>query len=120
MGRKELDTNWPKITKTMKDINKIFVKHSVKYYSKAWKHRNDILHSNEVYRKYVIEWNSNLVSMIQTGNKPEMRKYLRTYVIKVDNCTNSYIQKWNVQAYEMYMKAEKEETRDIRMFFRTV
>jgi len=114
--------NWSNVNQqtsfNMKKINKIIVKISVQFYSKCWKHRNEIMHSPEIYRKYMEEWYCNLRELIVRGNKPEMHKYLKTYEINVDQCSTSYIRKWNIDASEMYKKASTERLSDIRMFFR--
>ena len=37
-------------------LNKIIVKHSIAFYSKAWNHRNQILYKPEKYKQYIVEW----------------------------------------------------------------
>ena len=113
--------NWMDVNVTpslrMKNINKILVKYSLTFYSKAWTHRNMILHSPEIYRQFVVEWHKRIIQLIEKCTKPDMRRYLRTYEITVKKCSNSYIRKWNMDAIDMYKKAENEESRDIRLFF---
>ena len=101
----------------MKKINKILVKCSVTFYSKAWKHRNNIMHNIEAYRQFVIQWHKNVIDLIEKSAKPDMRRYLRTYEINAEKCTNSYIRTWNMKAMAMYKKVQNEESRDIRLFF---
>ena len=77
----------------MKRINKIIVKRSVHYYSKAWKHRNEMLHNPEKYQYYMIEWYKNVINLIKHCNKPELCMYARAYKIDIDKCSTSYIRK---------------------------
>jgi len=116
--------NWMDVTKetsiAMKKVNKILVKNSVNFYAKSWKQRNEIMHNPETYRVYVIEWYNKVCEMIEKGNKPDMRRYLETYKLEVEKCSNSYIRKWNIDATDMYKKANTEKLSDIRMFFNRV
>ena len=101
--------NWMNIeerntTTKMKKMNKVLVKQSVIFYSKAWAHRNKILHDQETYRKYMIDWYQNIKIMIEISDKPDMRRYLRTYAINVDMCSTRYIKRWNIKALEMFKK----------------
>ena len=61
-----------------------------------------------------------MIKTIESSNKPGMQRYLRTYAIEVDKCSNSYIRKWNVNVLEIYKKAEKEEVSDIILFFNRI
>ena len=36
-------------------LNKIIVKHSVDFYSKAWNYCNQILHKPEKYKQYIVK-----------------------------------------------------------------
>ena len=58
----------------MKEINKIIVNKSVKFYSKAWMHRNEIFHKLEAYRSHVIDWYERLKNEILEGNRPNLRR----------------------------------------------
>ena len=101
----------------MTKLNQIIIKQSVLFYSKAWNHRNEILHTPEKYREYVVEWNERIIQKIELGKKPEMIKYLRAYPLDISRCTNSYIRRWNLAAHEFYKKAKDEVVSDIRNYF---
>ena len=101
----------------MTKLNKIIIKKSVIYYSKAWNHQNESLHDPEKYRQYVLEWNEKLILRIEQGNKPEMTKYLRTYPLDISKCTNSYIRRWNIAAQELCKRVSNEVVSDIRQYF---
>ena len=49
--------NWENISnnqpKKMHTLNKIIVKHSIKFYSKAWNHRNEVKHNPHKYKEFV-------------------------------------------------------------------
>ena len=101
----------------MKRINKAIAKLSVKFYSEAWNHRNEMLHSPEKHREYVTEWHENVVKKIEIDNKPEMIKYLRMQRLDVRNCSNGCIRNWNMIAMKMNMKARQAVLHDIRNYF---
>ena len=61
----------------MKRVNKIIIKHSMLFYSKVWKNRNDVLHDTGRYREHVVDWYQRLLEEIEKSNKPSMRKYAR-------------------------------------------
>ena len=52
--------NWLNIQQsqsyTMKKLNKIIVKCSMIFYSKAWTYRNKIMHDDIKFREFVIDW----------------------------------------------------------------
>ena len=45
----------------MRKVNKIIVKTSVLFYSKAWTHRNEMLYNPEKYKEYVVKWHNNII-----------------------------------------------------------
>ena len=51
----------------MKQMNKIIVKISMMFYSKAWQHCNEVLHDKDKYREHVIEWHRRLNKEIERG-----------------------------------------------------
>ena len=57
----------------MKKLNKIIVKCSVIFYSKAWTHRNEIMYDDVKFREFVIDWYKQIVDEIEKGDKPNMR-----------------------------------------------
>jgi len=101
----------------MKRINKIIVKQSVIYYSKAWKNRNDVLHDTEKYREQVIDWHKRLVENIENSNKPSMRRYVRMQKLDLSKCDTGYIRLWNMSTVKMMKNAKDESVNDIRNYF---
>ena len=77
--------------KRASQINKIIVKQSVLFYAEAWKNRNDIMHNQDNYRTFVIDWYNKVVALIERDNRPEMLKYLRAQRLNVDRCDSAYI-----------------------------
>ena len=61
-------------------INKIIVKQSIKFYCKAWQHRNESYFNESKYKEYMIEWNSNLINEINNSNKTDMPKMIQNDV----------------------------------------
>jgi len=80
--------------------------------------RNELLHDEQKYRPYVIEWYKRIKRLIVNGNKPEMKKYLHAQELDVDRCSSSYIRMWNIGAMELMRKVPEERMQDVRMFFR--
>ena len=103
-----------------KKLNRIIVKCSVIFYSRAWIHQNEIMHDTGKYREYVIEWYKRLVEKIESGNKPSMRRYVRMQKIDVDKCDTGYIKLWNESTTKMMKEAKVENTNDIRNYFAIV
>ena len=60
----------------IRKVNRIIIQQSVQFYSKVWTQRNEIMHNLEVFRTYLLEQQKNIKEMINTRNKPNMRKYL--------------------------------------------
>jgi len=114
--------NWLNVNQcqsvVMKNVNRIIVRKSVQFYSKAWMNRNELLHDEQKYRPHVIEWYERIRSAILNGNKPEMKKYLRAQELDVSRCSSSYIRMWNMGATELMRRVPEERMQDIRMFFR--
>ena len=65
----------------------------------------------------MVEWYEKLIKKIEIGNKPEMAKYLRAYLLDIRKCTNSYIRRWNTAAQEFFKKASNEDVSNIRKYF---
>ena len=101
----------------MRKLNKIVVKYSISFYSKAQIHRSEILYKPDIYQEYAIAWNKKLVKIIKKGSKCKIRQYLRLYFIDITKCRNSYIQQWNLVTSNMHKKAKNKVLHDIRMYF---
>ena len=43
------------------------------------------MYNHNPHRQYVIEWYNNIKNIILNSDKPEMRRYLRVYLIEVKN-----------------------------------
>ena len=61
----------------MHEVNKILVRCSIEFYSKAWKQRNDMLHNPSYYKTYITEWFQKVKQMIEHDNRPALKRYLR-------------------------------------------
>ena len=58
-------------------MNKIIIKHSVKFYSEAWKHRNKVKHDTEKFNEFAMKWLKNAREIIANDNRPEMLQCVR-------------------------------------------
>ena len=76
---------------TMKKLNKVIVKCSVVCYSKAWTHRNEIMHDDIKQREFVIDLYGKIVDEIEKGNKPNMKRHVRSQKLDVEKCDAGYI-----------------------------
>lgn len=101
----------------MKKLNKILVKHSVMFYSKAWVHRNEILHDTEKCREHTLTWYNNLVVAVENGDKPSVKRYVRMQRLDTEKCETSYIRLWIETTAKMLKEAKKEMVNDIRNYF---
>ena len=60
----------------LKEVNKIIVNNSVKFYSKEWIYRNEVFHKPEAYRVHVINWHQRLRKELIEGNRLELRRHV--------------------------------------------
>ena len=70
-----------------KKFNKIIVKCSVFFYSKAWIRRNEIMRDTGKCREHAIEWCKRIAAEIESGNKPSMLQWVRMQKIDEKNVT---------------------------------
>ena len=98
-------------------LNKLIIKQSVLFYAEAWKHRNKALHNPDNYWTHAIAWCNKVVESIESDNRPEMRKYLRSQRIDVDRCDSACMRYWILGANEMRKKTKREIMNDIRQYF---
>ena len=75
----------------MKKINKVIVKQSITFYSKAWVYWNEIMHDNGKYCKYMIEWYRLIVEEVEKGDKSSMRWYVWMQKLDIEKSDTSYI-----------------------------
>ena len=87
--------NWANMSQKqslgIKRINKMIVKYSVRFYSQVWVHRNEVMHDEQKYQAYVIEWYERIVKEIKKENKPGMKMCLKMQKLNVENSESSYI-----------------------------
>ena len=73
--------NWLNVNeyqpRKMHTLNKIIVNHSVKFYSKAQKNRNEVRHDPIKCKEFVKDWYQKVVEMVKNDNRPELNKYVR-------------------------------------------
>ena len=98
-------------------VNKIIVKQSVMFYSRAWSHRNEVMHDKDIYRKYMIKWYERIVEEIEKGDKPDMKIYVRNQKLDLEKSDTGYVRLWNLYTTKMMKKARRERTNDIRNYF---
>ena len=114
-----LDAGMPQPRK-MHTLNKIIVKHSVRFYSQAWKHRNEAKHDPSKFKEFVCEWCEKVADMVKDDNKPELSKYARTQEINAENCYAAHVVSWIKGTLEFKKKAKREAANDIRGYFPVV
>ena len=94
-------------THVMKQANKIIVRKSAEFYSKAWTNRNKCFHNKEKHRSHVVEWHKRIAKNINEGNRVEMKRYLRSQRIDVERCDSLHIRLWNISTLNI-MKRTKD------------
>ena len=87
------------------------------FYSNVWRYRNESFYNPGKYRVHVIEWYNRIDQDIESGNRSEMKKYLCVQRLNLENCSSSYIKKWNITTMDMIKRTKKEVVSDIRIFF---
>ena len=98
-------------------INKIIVKQSVLFYTKAQRYRNEVMHDLAKYSLFVIDWYKNVVESIEQDNKPEIHKYLQVQRLNIDQYDGAYIRQRVLSTMKMRKIAEVERVNNIRRFF---
>ena len=101
----------------IKKINKVIVKQSITFYSKAWVHRNEIIYDNRKYHEHMIEWYRRIVEEVEKGNKPSLRWYVTMQKLDIEKSDTSYIRLWNETTVKMMKQAKRENVNDIRNYF---
>ena len=102
----------------MHEINKIIARHSVKFYSKAWKHRNDIMHDLVKHTSFVIDQYKKIKDLILAENRADMKKYLRAQELDVKKCDTACIRHQNVSTLKKRKVIKEEKVSDIGFFVR--
>lgn len=54
--------------------------------------------------------------MILNRNKTTIQKFSQVYAINVDSYSNSYMKKWNMDAYNMCKKTKNATNNNIRIY----
>ena len=96
----------------------MIIKHSVKFYSEVWRHRNEIRHDPVKYKEFIIKWYHNVNEMIKEDNRPEVLKYARMQQLDFDQTEVAYIRQWIIGVMNMRKLAKVEKRNDIRQYFR--
>ena len=63
------------------------------------------------------EWYNKIVQDIESGNRPEMKKYLQAQHLNLENWSSSYIKKWNITTMDIMKRTKKEVVSNIRNSF---
>ena len=69
----------------------MIIKHSIKFYSEAWRYRNEIRHDPVKYKEFIIKWYHNVNKMIKEDNRQEVLKYVRMQQFDLDQTDVVYI-----------------------------
>ena len=101
----------------MDQINKLIIKHSVVFYSKAWKNRNKVIQSCRRHRECAVDEDKQLREEIEQGNKPSMRKCVRMQQLCLDKSNTGYIRLWNILTTKMIRNEKDEQVNSIRNYF---
>ena len=75
----------------MRKENKMIVKACMKFYSKAWSHRNDVFHNKEKHKVFISEWYESIQESMQKGNQPQTKRHAEKQKIDANNCDSACI-----------------------------
>ena len=88
-------------------LNKIIMKHSMKFYSQVWKNRNEVKHDPIKYKEFVRNWYNKVIEIVQNNNRPELSRYVWMQEINVDQYDTAYVVTWIKGVLEMKKKTKK-------------
>ena len=94
-------------------VNKIIVRHCVKFYNECWKDRNNIMHDEEKQKVRLSEWFEKEKSKAEQS---ECRQILcaERCKVNVNRCTCNTIKRWIRNLKRIEKKVEKLPSHDIR------
>ena len=89
-------------------LNKIIMKHSVRFYSEAWTHRNEVRHEPAKYKEFVIRWYENVKNMGENDDKSDIRRYVQAQEIDIERCDSAHIRQWIIDLLKIRRIAKTE------------
>ena len=98
-------------------LNKILVKKAALFYSKCWKHRNDVYHDEEKQRERLIKWRERIKLQAEMHEPAQVKLFVQGNKIDATRCENETIRMWIYNVNELRKKVEKLPLTDTRRHF---
>ena len=102
------------------ELNKVVIACCMNFYLKYWEDRNEYLHNLEEQWLRIVDWYENEQKEALKGDYPQVKKYIQSNKLKVENTTIEYMRRWIFILKEIKNKVETYANReDIRGYFIT-
>jgi len=100
-----------------KEMNKILIRHCVKYYKTCWDHRNEEYHNETKQRRRILQWYQNIKSHVESNEPMQVKTFISRNKIQVERCKTEVILQWIYNVKKMIRKVENLPQNDIRRYF---
>ena len=74
-------------------LNQIIIKQYVQFYHACWLERNEIFHSKEKQKEYVLKWHKKTKYYVELIGG-EAKKYTKTNKVNTETASIAYIKDW--------------------------
>ena len=98
----------------MHAANKLIIKRSVEFYSKAWKHRCDVSHGANKCKEFVHNQHKNVKEKIEKEHKPKVVEHVRMQEIDLEQCDVAHAWQQTLGVLNIRKIAKEEKRNDVR------
>ena len=98
-------------------MNKVVIKHAVRFYNECWRHRNDEFHDEAKQRNRFINWYEKLKKEVESHEPPQVKLFVRRSALDLKRCSTETIRTWIHNVKELQKKVQKLSKGDIRRYF---
>ena len=100
-----------------KVMNKILIRHCVKYYKTCWDHRNEEYHNETTQRRRIIQQYHNIKNHVENNAPMQVKTFVSRNKIQVDRSKTEVILQWIYNVKKVIRKVEDLPQNDIRQYF---
>ena len=75
------------------ELNRVIIAHSMKFYLTCWEDRNKCLHNPEEQWLRIVDWYENEWKEALKGDHLEVKKYVKSNELNVENITTEYMRR---------------------------
>ena len=97
-------------------LNKIVIKHCVKYYNKCWNYRNKYYHNDEKQKERIIKQYKNIKRHVEDIEPLQVRIFIRRNKLNLQNSLIEIITRWVYNVKEIIKKVSKLPQNDKRRY----